>query len=49
MKKDRVSAFLRGREFIMKDAYSFDKDEAGLRFPIKKCMMRTTMCLRAAV
>ena len=27
---------LRGREFIMKDAYSFDKDEAGLEVSYKK-------------
>ena len=27
---------MRGREFIMKDAYSFDRDEAGARLSYQK-------------
>ncbi len=30
---------IRAREFIMKDAYSFDRDLEGMKIPIKKCGM----------
>ena len=39
---------MRGREFIMKDAYSFDRDEAGLINLIRICTMLTPISLRAA-
>ena len=32
---------MRGREFLMKDAYSFDIDEASARWRIKKCLWLT--------
>ena len=33
------SGIIRGREFVMKDSYSFDLDDAGLRFLIKTTAM----------
>lgn len=37
---------IRSREFIMKDAYSFDKDEQGLDVSYKKCIRHTTRLLK---
>ena len=39
---------MRGREFIMKDAYSFDKDMAGSPSPIARCSTRTCASSRAS-
>ncbi len=38
---------LRLREFIMKDAYSFDRDEAGLEVAFRRAKRRTTACSSA--
>ena len=39
---------MRGREFIMKDAYSFDRDEAGARLSYQKMYEATTASSPAA-
>ncbi len=40
---------MRGREFIMKDLYSFDRDRRGWSLVTKKCMMLIIASLTAAV
>ena len=40
---------MRGREFIMKDLYSFDRDEEGLNLSYKKCMMLMVQFLNDVV
>ena len=39
---------MRGREFTMKDAYSFDKDEAGAQVSYDRCTPRTRKSSRAS-
>jgi prolyl-tRNA synthetase len=39
---------MRGREFVMKDAYSFDLEDAGADDSIEKCIRRIAIFLTAA-